>query len=262
MPMNVRPKLKTFYRTLQRIENWPTAVGLRMSRARTRLRLLSFRNGMQALVRGGTHDWDVISELALADAYSGVLDHLRALPGQPLVLDLGANIGIFSLLAAMAHPQARIIAYEPGPPNLRMLELNRLANHSLSERIEVRSEALGGETRTAEFFYDEANPPASGLWYGRGKPFRVQIRSFTQVLESLPGPVDIAKVDIEGAEYEILEKTPAELWRLVSLLCIEVHDDPSGKLTVEGYLRRMAEYGYTHRIQPVGSCTYLLQRST
>jgi FkbM family methyltransferase len=175
-------------------------------------------------------------------------------------LDLGANIGIFSLLAAAAHKHAQVFAYEPAPPNLRMFDLNRLANPTLSDRIDVRPEAVGGETRTAKFLYNNANPPASGLCCNTGTPFRVQIRSFAEVLTSLPGPVDVAKIDIEGAEYEILEKTPPEFWERVSVICIEIHDIPSLKGTLDGYLARMADYGYTHRLEPVGTRTYFLQR--
>jgi FkbM family methyltransferase len=258
--MNAGPTLRTFCRTFQAVENWPTAIGLRLFRRSPRLRLLSFRNGLNALVRGATSDWDVVSELVLANAYGFALDYIRNLPGRPVVLDLGANIGIFSLLAAAAHKDARVFAYEPAPPNLRMIRLNCLANADLSDRIEVRSEAAGGETRMTDFLYDEANPQASGMCYAKGTVFRVQIRSFADVLESLPRPVDVAKIDIEGAEFEILEKTPPELWQRVSAVCVEVHDDPSAKLSLQSFLKRMADYGYTHQLQPVGTCTYFLQR--
>ena len=247
------------YRTVQRIENWPTAVGLRL-RPSPGFRRLSFRNGIKTHVRGNTLDWEVVKELALADAYERVLDHLAGLPGKPVVLDFGANIGIFSLLAALAHPDARIFAYEPAPPNLEIMELNRQANAELSRRIEVRAEAVGGETRKAEFCYNEANPAASGICYATGTSYQVQIRSFAEVLASLPGPVDVAKIDIEGAEFEILEKTPPELWRRVSVICIEIHDDPSGKLSRADYLRKMAECGYTHQHEPVGNSTFFLKR--
>jgi FkbM family methyltransferase len=258
--MSLGLKLRTFYRAIHRIENWPTAVGLRLFRRSSRLRLLSFRNGLSTLVRGGTQDWDVISELILANAYGRALDYLRTLQGQPIVLDLGANIGVFSLLAAAAHEKARVFAYEPGPANLRMIELNALANPSLSDRIEVRPEAVGGETRIAEFRYNEANPQASGISYAKGTVVQVQVRSFADVVRSLPATVDVAKIDIEGAEFEILEMTPPELWRRISVICVEIHQDPSGKLSVEAYLKRMSEYGYTYDLEPVGTGTYFLRR--
>ena len=45
-----------------------------------------------------------------------------------------------------------------------------------NDRIELRGEAVGGETRGAKFFYDEANPQASGICYARGKTIDVQVR--------------------------------------------------------------------------------------
>jgi len=259
--MNLGPKLKTFYRAVRRIRNWPTAVDLRLRRRKSGLRLLSFRSGLNVLVRGGTQDWGVVSELALADAYGPSLDYLRRLSGEPVVLDLGANLGVFSLLAAAANDKARIFAYEPGPANQRMFELNRLANPGVADRIELRGEAVGGETRGTKFFYDEANPQASGICYVRGKTIDVQVRAFVEVLQSLPGPVDVAKIDIEGAEFELLEHTPAELWKRVSVMSIEIHDDPACQRSLEKFLERMVALGFRYRLEPVGTCTYFFDRT-
>ena len=258
--MNLGPKLKAFYRAVCRIQNWPTAVDLRLRRRKPGLRLLSLRSGLNLLVRGGTQDWDVVSELALADAYGASLDYLRRLSGEPVVLDLGANLGVFSLLAAAANDKARVIAYEPGPPNQRMFELNRLANPHLADRIELRREAVGGETRGTKFFYDEGNPQSSGICYTRGKSFDVQVRAFVEVLQSLPGPVDVAKIDIEGAEFELLERTPPESWKRVSVMSIEIHDDPARQHSLDKFLERMVALGFRYRLEPVGTCTYFFER--
>lgn len=259
--MNLVPKLRTFSRVLRRIRNWPTAVDLRLRQRKPGLRLLSFRNGLNVLVRGGTHDWDVVNELALADAYAASLDYLRRLNGEPVVLDLGANLGVYSLLAAAANPKARVIAYEPGPPNHRMFELNRLANPDLAERIELRGEAVGGETRGTKFYYDESNPQASGVCYARGKEFAVQVRAFDEILQSLPGPVAVAKIDIEGAEFEMLERTPPESWKRVSVMSIEIHDDPANQRSLGKFLERMKSLGFRYRLEPVGTCTYFFDRA-
>ncbi len=107
--------------------------GMRLRQQRPGLRLLNFRNGMNIACRGGTRDWDIVHELYFAGSYGRAMQFLKALPGEPAVLDLGGNIGLFSLLAAKTHPSARIYTYEPGPPNYQMFELNCLANPGLSD---------------------------------------------------------------------------------------------------------------------------------
>ena len=156
-----RNKIKTAWQILRDIENWPTAFGMRLRQQHQKLRLLSFRNGLNIACRGGTRDWDIVHELYFVGSYGRAMNFLKQLPGEPAVLDLGGNIGLFSLLAAQTHPAARIYAYEPGPPNYQMYEMNCLANPGLAKRIHLRKEAVAGKTRVAEWLFDDQNPGGS-----------------------------------------------------------------------------------------------------
>jgi FkbM family methyltransferase len=251
-------KLRTAWHIFQRIENWPTALDLRLRRQRPGLRLLNFRDGLNVVCRGGTRDWDVVHELMFAGGYRRALDCLKSLPGRPLVLDLGGNIGLFSLLATSIHPTAQVFAFEPGPPNVRLFQMNRLANPSFMDRIQLREEAVGGITRPAEWCFDEFNPAGSGFFGAAGAKFNVQIRAFAEVVASLPAPVALAKIDIEGAEFELLAQTPPEVWKQVNAISLELHGDPAGKVSQAEYLDRMTGYGY--RIEEERVCSLFLHR--
>jgi FkbM family methyltransferase len=237
-------KIRTAWEMTRQIENWPAAFGLRLWKQHPGLRLLNFRSGMNIACRGGTRDWDVVHELFFAGGYGRAMSFLKNLPGQPAVLDLGGNIGLFSLLAAAAHSSADIYAYEPGPPNYRMFELNCLANVRYGERIHLRKEAVAGQTRVTEWFFDELNPGGSGLFNKTGVKFPVQIRSFAEVVDSLPQAVALAKIDIEGAEYELLSQTPPEIWKRIDAISLELHDDPQGKMSQANFLTKMENLGF------------------
>jgi FkbM family methyltransferase len=237
-------KIKTAWDIIQKIENWPTAFGLRLRPNHPGLRLLNFRNGLNVACRGGTLDWGVVHELYFAGGYGRAMDFLKSLPGEPAVLDLGGNIGLFSLLAAQTHPAARIFAYEPGPPNYRLFEMNCLANPGLSKRIHLCKEAVGGQTRVAEWLFDDQNPGASGFFGKGGAKFPVQIRALAEVIRSIGGDIALAKIDIEGAEYELLESTPPELWKQIQAVSLELHDNPGGKISPADFMKRMEDYGF------------------
>src|SRR5207248_723922 len=135
---------------IKRIENWPEAVSLKLGFGRRSLSLLSLRNGVNVVVRRNGADWDVVREIFLRDGYQRSMAHLKALTGEHAVLDLGGNIGCFSLLAASQNAGLHLHSYEPGPPNVRIFQMNMLANPILSARIQLHTEAVGGANMQAD----------------------------------------------------------------------------------------------------------------
>jgi FkbM family methyltransferase len=253
-----RNKIRTAWQIIRDIENWPTAFGMRLRQQHRGLRLLNFRNGLNITCRGGTRDWDVVHELYFTGSYGRAMNFLKDLPGEPLVLDLGGNIGLFSLRAALARPAARIYAYEPGPPNYQIFEMNCLANPVLAKGLHLRKEAVAGQTRIAEWLFDEENPGGSTLFGNSGVKYQVQIRAFADVLKSLTGDVALAKIDIEGAEYEVLEATPPELWKRIQAISLELHDDPAGRMSQADFMKRMGGLGFKAEQETV--CSFFLHR--
>jgi FkbM family methyltransferase len=254
-----RNKFLTACEMVRHIENWPTAWALRLFRNQKHaLRLLSFRDGLQTALRGGTRDWDVLHEIIFAGGYGKAFEFLGRLTQPASVLDLGGNIGIFSLACARCAPKAHLFSYEPGPPNHRIFEINCLANPDLGARIELYRKAVGGKAREDNWFFDEANPGGSGLFAQSGKPCRVEIAAFADVVANLPKPIALAKIDVEGAEYEILDETPPEIWKQIQAISLELHDDPRGRLSQNQFLERMRSLGFS--IQEESVCSFFLQR--
>ncbi|MGH8101032.1 MAG: FkbM family methyltransferase [Chthoniobacterales bacterium] len=251
-------KFITALEIVRLIENWPAAWTMRINRSGEGLRLLRFRSGLNLVCRGGTRDWDVIHELVFAKSYERALRHLSLLHAETTVIDLGGNIGLFSLLAAQRVPSATIEVFEPGPPNLRILEMNLLANPQMGKRIHVHREAVAGKSRVAKWFFDLDNPGGSSL-FGTGETGTdVKIRSLSDVVRQFAGRIDLIKIDIEGAEYEIIEQTPAEIWQLIPALSLELHNDPKQRMSNGEFLDRMIEFGY--RVEPERVCSFFLTR--
>lgn len=243
---------------IRRIENWPTSIGLRIFRRRPGLRLLTFRDGLKVVCRGGTRDWDVIHELMFAGGYRRAFSYLRKERGVAHVVDLGGNLGLFSLIAASTNPRAQIMAFEPGPPNRRLFEMNLLANPRLSDRIVLHPEAVGSATGTVEWFFDENNPGGSSLFGVEGERFSVEMRTLAEVVSSMAKPISLLKIDVEGAEYEILSSTPAEVWLGIQAIALELHHDPAGLVSQQDYLTRMESFGF--HVEQESVCSYFLSR--
>jgi len=128
----------------------------------------------------------------------------RALaPGQVFV-DVGANIGYLTLLAAArVGPAGRVVAVEPGPDNLHFLRRNLEVNGFANVRVVAaaagacRTEATLhlSPVSTIHSLHAPAEPGA-----GSSSIAVAQVR----LDELLEAPPDLVKIDVEGAELEVL----------------------------------------------------------
>ena len=116
-------------------------------------------------------------------------------------LDVGANIGVMTFLAAAAvGPTGRVIAVEPNPDNVQLLYrgilLNRCSNVEVLPLAAAGHQAivgLSGRSNTRLMGPDSAAPPA---WF-------VQSVTLDETLATLP-KLDVIKMDIEGTEAAAL----------------------------------------------------------
>lgn len=141
---------------------------------------------------------------------TGEIAYVRTAVGRgDSVLDIGANIGFFTLhMAAMVGPTGHVYAYEPLDQNAALLEQSAREN-GLEERISLRRRAVGAEPGEAEivFLSLDAGAQNSGGAYlstaSRVVPTRHELlRTKVVALDSekFVRPVRFIKVDVEGAE--------------------------------------------------------------
>ena len=142
------------------------------------------------------------------------------------VLDIGANVGYFSLLAADAvGPAGRVFAFEPIPTTRASLEHNVALNHA--GHIEVRDTAVSDETRPTTIY---AGPPEhSGIaslrdFAGAGHAVDIQCTRLDDTLDRWPR-IALIKLDVEGAEHLALRGMAGLLARDLPDLVIEVTHD-------------------------------------
>jgi FkbM family methyltransferase len=142
----------------------------------------------------------------------------------PRILDCGANVGLASLFFKAEYPEARITAFEADPVIARMLAANLQSNGAAD--IEVVHAAVWTDSGTLRFHPDGANggavastPPATT------KPaIDVPALRLRDVLDD--ECVDLLKLDIEGAEADVIDDCAEQLHR-VAALHVEVHEfDP------------------------------------
>lgn len=126
----------------------------------------------------------------------------RLAPGDVMV-DVGAHIGYFSLLAAHAVGDAGgVVSVEPSPDRHAMLRRNLDANHP--SRSRAAQVAIANEHGSLDLF--RGHDPASATTVaatGRGVEARVPVEPLSELLtEAEIRRMRVLKIDIEGREYE------------------------------------------------------------
>lgn len=130
------------------------------------------------------------------------------------ILDIGANIGFFAMAARSFFPSAIINCYEPNPRILPYLHKNALAAEA-----EVFSEAVGAAQGTV--FLEERGDSNQARTAGATSGLPVPQVGLATVVERLNGKIDLAKIDCEGAEWEMFEDYKP--WKFIHHLRLEYH---------------------------------------
>lgn len=132
----------------------------------------------------------------------------QLLPAGTGFLDVGANLGYFSLLAARwVGPRGRVDSIEPDPLNRQRLQDNLAAN-ALAGRVTVHAIAASdhaGELRLWHPDGDDANHGMAStvvVPQGASREFVVQAERLADVIAQCP---DVVKMDVEGAELSALK---------------------------------------------------------
>jgi FkbM family methyltransferase len=191
------------------------------------LRTLRLANGVEFTYRRERGDIYTVREVWLDEAYRLPPDFTA-----DVIVDLGAHIGLASLWLASRYRPSKIIAVEPSPDNARLARENFARNGIAAELIEAAVGATDGEG-----WFQEG--PQSNLGRLGKSGHRVRTISVATLLERVGSgvDVDVLKLDVEGAEVELLAGSSAWLER-VRLVVAELHAAPSELEAIASTLRQ------------------------
>lgn len=168
----------------------------------------------------------------------------RTTSAAPRILDCGANIGVSCLFFKKNYPQARVTAFEPDPQIFACLQHN-LRSSGITD-IECISKGVWNSETTLFFHPDGAD---GGRIEVAGQSAGVEIKT-VRLFDYLNEPVDFLKIDIEGAETEVLLDIAPRLDKVRNLF-VEYHSFARYPQTLDQLLLVLKQSGFRVQIQPV-----------
>ena len=158
-------------------------------------------------------------------------------------MDAGANIGAFSLFSARRAPNATIHALEPFPSTRARLA-QTLDQNGLNSRVKVYEIALAdpGSGGASRHMSNEGPSQSRGTTAEAvAGSVAVRVSTLEQFLDDAGIPqADFLKMDIEGAEHEVLHSTSPAVMRRFREIALEYH--PNG--SADALFKKLVSCGF------------------
>ena len=186
------------------------------------------------------------------------------------LFDIGANVGAYSLLADDLMRKGRIVAVEadPGVHAVLVANLASQAQHeAMNDRHAVHAAAAGAVGELIFYQASDAAESTVGSLSGQaglGRPVRVIARTLDDLAAEFMPPVAdgrvLVKVDVEGAEFQVIEGACRLLGRDDVDFLVEMHawGDPSSRRFPTDVIRFFKSAGY--RVSRVGTLFFFTLR--
>jgi FkbM family methyltransferase len=183
------------------------------------------REGLALSLLPGRGEWFTFYENLVRQDY---LSGLEALGPGDHVVDIGANIGAFAVLAgSKVGPSGRVFAYEPDPATCERLRANVRLNGL--ENVVVENIAVGAAAGEATFYRHAKNAYSSlvdgvdGRVHEHVESFPVPVAAIADVLARSGPAIKLLKVDCEGSEYDLIDALDGRLAAGIRQIAMEVH---------------------------------------
>ena len=150
-----------------------------------------------------------------------------------LVIDIGANVGLFAACAAN-QTRGKVYCFEPNGSNFAALERHRkinkldnmlLINKGISDRDESTKLYLHGNNCGAHSVF---SAKGDGLEFDEGRYEEIECISLKQAFDEYDiNRCDFLKIDCEGAEGKILTALPSDYFKRITRIALEYHANVS-----------------------------------
>jgi FkbM family methyltransferase len=177
------------------------------------------------------YDWATIHEIFVRREYDSrkfsvhgqIIAYYEELTKEtiPLILDLGANIGVAAAYISRQFPEARIVAVEPASRNIALLK----ENTSKVSAIRVLHAAVGAESGAMSLFDPGVGNNAFRA-FGSDSEYLETVPGITinEIVSDNPDCVPfLVKIDVEGFEKELFSRNTSWV-DFFKVIVVETHD--------------------------------------
>ena len=164
------------------------------------------------------------------------------------VIDIGAHIGLFSLLVSQRCKTGKILSFEPVRENFNLLVSNLKLNHI--ENVLPFNMAVSKNSGKLNLFLND-DQSAHSIFSKSSESISVESTSLQKIFEENKiSSCKILKLDCEGAEYEIIDSLPSEYLDKIQNIVIEYHSADTKPELVKNLIQKIKNAGFKIKTRP------------
>lgn len=216
----MKQKIKLFNLVKNKINNWDDLVLQYLGFKKSKDVVYRLKNDLSVIARTDKFDMINLIEVLVLNVYTCLPDF--QIQPDDVIVDIGANIGCFSLLASNRAKFGKVYSYEPGTENFlylkRNLKLNNIANCFAYQNC------ISSTSGKKKLFLEPGGN--NSLYQNKKNDFSIEVEGMTLqdiIFQNNIEKIDFLKMDIEGGEYEVLFNTPVEILKKIKRIALEYH---------------------------------------
>jgi len=197
------------------------------------------RSSLAWMCENGSEAKELFDEVVIGNVYGASEETMRGRE----VIDIGANMGTFSILAASLGAR-KVIAIEPVTPTFDVLIKNvwKSGSDVIKPQKAVVSDRAGEYVRIGL----QQKTGHNSLYNAQEDFEEVYSVTLNNLLDMVDGSNVFLKMDCEGAEYDILMNASEEDMERITTIALEVHGDLHPKYRgIEVIEKKLESFGFT-----------------
>ena len=240
MTLDFFSKVRVFARSWNILKNWYLYPLVYFKLTKKDYVIFETRSGLKIKIRVNSTDLMAFTHVWMIQEYS---DDNFSINNDDVIIDVGAHIGLFALFASQFCKNGKIFCYEPIKENYKILieniEMNQIQN------IFPNNLAVTKETSRVKIFLNDDQSGHS--MFIQNKNFvEVDSKSLSDIfIDNGIKECDFLKLDCEGAEYEIIESLPSDLFTKINKTAIEYHMVDTKPELLEQLINKLKQFSFS-----------------
>jgi len=240
MTLDFFSKIRILARSWNILKNWYLYPLVYFKLTKKDYVIFETRSGLKIKIRVNSTDLMAFTHVWMIQEYS---DDNFSINNDDVIIDVGAHIGLFALFASQFCKNGKIFCYEPIKENYKILieniEMNQIQN------IFPNNLAVTKETSRVKIFLNDDQSGHS--MFIQNKNFvEVDSKSLSDIfIDNGIKECDFLKLDCEGAEYEIIESLPSDLFTKINKTAIEYHMVDTKPELLEQLINKFKQFSFS-----------------